>query len=85
MRKCTGNNTYEWGPDEIFDVTRKNCGNLVEFFEAEITIFKNYNHMFLKDPNGDISGHAELLKHTNQLPEHVMSTITEWARKPSVA
>ena len=37
MRKCTGNNTHEWTPDAIFDVTCKNCGNLVEFFRDEIT------------------------------------------------
>jgi len=37
MRKCTGNNTQEWGPDAIFDVKCKNCGNLVEFFKDEIT------------------------------------------------
>ena len=37
MRKCTGNNTQEWGPDAIFDVKCKNCGDLVEFFKDEIT------------------------------------------------
>ena len=36
MRKCTGNNTREWGPDAIFDITCKNCGNPVEFFKDEI-------------------------------------------------
>jgi uncharacterized protein len=46
--------------------------------EVTVIIFKNHNHLFLKDPNGNISGYAELLKHTNQLPEHVLLTITEW-------
>ena len=37
MRKCTGNNTQEWGPDAIFNVECNVCGNLVEFFKDEIT------------------------------------------------
>ena len=37
MRKCTGNNTQDWGPDAIFDVKCKNCGGWVEFFRDEIT------------------------------------------------
>jgi hypothetical protein len=37
MRKCTGNNTQEWGPDAIFNVECKNCGNMVEFFKDEIS------------------------------------------------
>jgi hypothetical protein len=37
MRKCTGNNTHEWGPDAIFDVTCRHCGEAVEFFKDEIT------------------------------------------------
>jgi len=37
MRKCTGNNTQEWGADAIFDVKCKGCGNLIEFFKDEIT------------------------------------------------
>ena len=37
MRKCTGNNTHEWGPEAIFNVTCKTCGNPVEFFKDEIT------------------------------------------------
>jgi hypothetical protein len=37
MRKCTGNNTREWGFDAIFDIECPKCGNLVEFFKDEIT------------------------------------------------
>ena len=37
MRKCTGNNTQEWGADAIFDVKCKNCGNMVEFFKDDST------------------------------------------------
>ena len=36
MRKCTGNNTNEWGFDAIFDVECPNCGISVEFFKDEI-------------------------------------------------
>ncbi len=36
MRKCTGNNTQEWGVDAIFNVECTNCGNSVEFFKDEI-------------------------------------------------
>lgn len=37
MRKCTGNNTQEWGFDAIFEVQCKNCDTLIEFFKDEIT------------------------------------------------
>jgi hypothetical protein len=37
MRKCTGNNTQEWGFDAIFTVECKHCGAHVEFFKEEIT------------------------------------------------
>ena len=37
MRKCTGNNTQEWGPDAIFEAKCKHCGFMVEFFKDEIT------------------------------------------------
>lgn len=36
MRKCSGNNTEEWGFDAIFDIECPNCGNLVEFFKDEM-------------------------------------------------
>ena len=36
MRKCTGNNTQEWGFDSIFNVECPSCGYQVEFFKDEI-------------------------------------------------
>lgn len=37
MRRCTGNNTQEWGFDAIFDIKCDQCGHLVEFFKDEIS------------------------------------------------
>ena len=37
MRKCTGNNTQEWGFDAIFELQCPCCDNLVEFFKDDIT------------------------------------------------
>ena len=37
MRKCTGNNTQEWGNEAIFELECPHCGNYVEFFKDEIT------------------------------------------------
>ena len=42
MRKCSGNNRYEWGFDAIFDVKCLHCGGLVEFFKDEIK--RNCSH-----------------------------------------
>ena len=36
MKKCTGNNTQDWGFDAIFDVKCPNCGYSVEFFKDDI-------------------------------------------------
>jgi endogenous inhibitor of DNA gyrase (YacG/DUF329 family) len=36
MRKCTGQNMYEWGFDAIFEVECPECGHMVEFFKDEI-------------------------------------------------
>jgi len=43
-----------------------------------LIIFNNHNHLFLEDPNGNISGYANLLKHTNKLSKNVLTTITDW-------
>ncbi len=48
--------------------------------DVTLVIFNDHNHLFLEDPNGNISGYADLLQHTNQLSENVLSTITEWLR-----
>ena len=37
MRKCTGNNTHDWGFDAIFEVKCSHCGNPVEFFKDDLT------------------------------------------------
>ena len=46
--------------------------------DVTVVIFRNHNHLFLEDPNGNRSGYAKLLQHTNQLPEQVLSTIADW-------
>jgi len=46
--------------------------------DVTLIIFRNHNHLFLEDPNGNISGYADLLLHTYQLSENVLSTITDW-------
>jgi dipeptidyl aminopeptidase/acylaminoacyl peptidase len=46
--------------------------------DVTLVIFQNHNHLFLEDPNGNISGYAGLLRHTNQLPDDVLMTITDW-------
>lgn len=38
MRKCTGNNTRDWGFDAIFDVECPSCGHIFEFFKDEISL-----------------------------------------------
>ena len=37
MKKCTGNNTREWGFDAIFELACPRCGKRVEFFKDDIT------------------------------------------------
>ncbi len=37
MRKCTGNNTQEWGFDAVFELECPRCGIMVEFFKDDIT------------------------------------------------
>jgi hypothetical protein len=46
--------------------------------DVTLIIYHNHNHLFLEDPNGNISGYADLLPHTNQLSENVRSAITDW-------
>lgn len=37
MKKCTGNNTREWGFDAVFEVDCPACRKMVEFFKDDIT------------------------------------------------
>ena len=46
--------------------------------DVTLVIFQNHNHLFLEDPNGNISGYADLLRHTNQVPDDVLTTIADW-------
>lgn len=46
--------------------------------DVTLTIFSDHNHLLLEDTNGSISGYSQLLMHTNQLSDHVLSIITEW-------
>lgn len=46
--------------------------------DVTLIIFEDHNHLFLEDPDGRISGYINLLAHTNQLTEKVLSTITDW-------
>jgi len=36
MPKCPGQDTAKWGPDSIYDVACKKCGNSLEFFKDEL-------------------------------------------------
>ena len=49
--------------------------------DVTVKIFTNYNHLFLEDPDGSISGYKDLLPHTNKLSEDVLNTISEWLSK----
>ena len=46
--------------------------------DVTLIILKDHNHLFLEDTNGNISGYADLITHTNQLSEDVLATITDW-------
>ena len=37
MNECTGNNTWEWGFDAVFELECPGCGRMVEFFKDDIT------------------------------------------------
>ena len=34
--KCPGQDTQKWGPDAVYDVACKKCGNQLEFFKDEM-------------------------------------------------
>ena len=36
MPKCPGQDTQKWGPDAVYDVACKKCGNQLEFFKDEM-------------------------------------------------
>jgi fermentation-respiration switch protein FrsA (DUF1100 family) len=43
-----------------------------------VKILADHNHIFLEDRDGRKSGYLDLVKHTNQLSEFVLNTITDW-------
>ncbi|MGD9124436.1 MAG: alpha/beta hydrolase [Desulfarculaceae bacterium] len=49
--------------------------------DVTLKIFKDHNHLFLKDPDGRISGYAALLQHTNKLSKNVLDTISQWLKR----
>ena len=49
--------------------------------DVTVKIFTDHNHLFLEDPDGRISGYYDLLRHTHQLPPHVLNSITTWLLK----
>ena len=53
MRKCSGNNTEEWGFDSIFEIECPNCGSMVEFFKDEITRNCRNCHTTVKNSRRD--------------------------------
>jgi dipeptidyl aminopeptidase/acylaminoacyl peptidase len=46
--------------------------------DVTLTILEDHNHLFLEDPKGSISGYATLLQDTNQMPDGVLTMITDW-------
>ena len=46
MRKCTGNNTQEWGADAIFDVECKNCGHVITMSSKVVGSGRIYSDEF---------------------------------------
>lgn len=36
MRRCSGNNTQEWGFEAIFEMECPGCGFVIEFYKDEI-------------------------------------------------
>ena len=53
MRKCTGNNTQEWGFEAVLEVTCPHCGNSLEFFKDEITRTCPRCHQTVTSPSKD--------------------------------
>ena len=46
--------------------------------DVTVIVFKDHNHLLLKDPDGRKSEYSKLLKHTNQLSPKVLNTISLW-------
>jgi uncharacterized protein len=46
--------------------------------DVTLDILKNYNHLFLKDPDGRISHYVKLLENTNQISDEVLTMIADW-------
>jgi len=46
--------------------------------DVTVKILADHNHIFLEDRDGRKSGYLELVKHTNQLSEFVLTIIADW-------
>ena len=46
--------------------------------DVTVIVFKDHNHILLKDPDGRKTEYSKLLKHTNQLSQNVLNTISDW-------
>jgi len=46
--------------------------------DVTVKILADHNHIFLEDSDGRKSGYLELVKHTNQLSEFVLTIIADW-------
>lgn len=46
--------------------------------DVTIEIFAGHNHLFLEDPDGFFRRYGELLSHTNQISDKILTLIADW-------